>query len=337
MPIDPMTMMMIGQGINAGAGLLSGFLGKGAQDSATAYNYAANAENLKRQDQSAFMQQLLAREYQQMAQAGNTNARGDKTEYIPGVGWVTTPSDATKGLISATDAEQRARLTSDSVIRRRGLQENESRRLNEGAAADSFMQQLLQQPEYSVSSLRDELLNRATTDTNKAFDRTADRMGTQALRSGASNAGDIMRSLNSQRGEAVRSAGANASNDARQLFEQLETARTGRAGNLYNLLATRASNFEDTPFAPSNVNDTLQSSQSGQRSGALGMAGTVMTGMSAPGGRVQQIDPNFSTANFIGGAGSNIGGMIEQFGSQQQYNDLLKLFAQRQLGNSGGV
>lgn len=333
MAIDPMTMMMIGQGINAGAGLLSGFMGKQSQDAATAYNYAANAANLQRQDQSAFMQQLLAREYQQMAQAGNTNARGDRTEYIPGVGWVTTPSDATAGLISASDAEQRARLTSDSVIRRRGLQENESRRMQEGQAADVFLQQLMQQPDYSVQSLRDELLNRVTTDTNKAFDRTADRIGTQALRSGASNAGDIMRSLNAQRADAVRSAGAGVNNDARQLFEQLETARTGRAGNLYNLLASRASNFEDVPFQPSNVNDSLQASQAGQRGNALGMAGTVMSGMSAPGGRVQNIDPNFSTANFIGGAGSNIGGMIEQWGAQQQMNDLMKMFANRQLGN----
>jgi len=332
--MEPMTMMLLGQGLSAGSGILSGFLGKKAQDDATAYNYAANAANLQRQDQSAFMQQLLAREYQQMAQAGTTNARGDRTEYIPGVGWVTNPSDATKGLISATDAEQRARLTSDAVIRRRGLQENESRRLNEGAAADSFMQQLLQEPNYSVQSLRDELLNRATTDTNKAFDRTSDRLGTQALRSGSSNAGEIMRSLNDQRGEAVRSAGANASNDARQMFEQLETARTGRAGNLYNLLATRASNFEDTPFAPSNVNNELSAASSGGRSAALGVAPQVMQGMSATGGRIQNIDPNNSTANFLGGAGSAIGGLLEQYGSQQQYNELLKMFANRQVGNS---
>lgn len=331
--MDPITMMMIGQGVNAGAGLLSGFMGKSAQDSATAYNQAVNVANLQRQDQSAFMEQLLAREYQQMAQAGNTNARGDRTEYIPGVGWVTTPSDATAGLISATDAEQRARLTGDSAIRRRGLQDNESRRMQEGQAADVFMQQLMQQPDYSVQSLRDELLNRATTDTNKAFDRTADRVGTQALRSGASNAGEIMQSLNNQRADAVRSAGANVNNDARQLFEQLETARTGRAGNLYNLLASRASNFENTPFQPSNVNDALQSQQAGQRGNALGMAGTVMTGMSAPGGRIQQIDPNFSTANAIGGAGSNVGGMMEQWGAQQQMNDLMKMFTNRQLGN----
>lgn len=333
MAINPMTMMMIGQGINAGAGLLSGLLGKSSQDAAAAYNHAVNAANLQRQDQSAFMQQLLAREYQQMAQAGNTNARGDRTEYIPGVGWVTTPSAATAGLISASDAEQRARLTSDSVTRRRGLQENESRRIREGQAADVFLQQLMQQPDYSMQSLRDELLNRVVTDTNKAFDRTADRIGTQALRSGASNAGDIMRSLNAQRADAVRSAGAGAISDARQLFEQLETARTGRAGNLYNLLASRASNFDDVPFQPSNVNDSLQAFQTGQRGNALGMAGTVMTGMSAPGGRIQQINPNFSSANFIGGAGSNIGGMIEQWGAQQQMNDLMKMFANRQLGN----
>lgn len=335
--VDPVTMMMLGQGINAGAGLLSGFLGKQSQDEANAYNYAVNAANLQRQDQAAFMQQLLAREYQQMAQAGSTNARGDRTEYIPGVGWVTTPSDATKQITSASDAEQRARLTSDSVMRRRGMQDNESRRLEEGQVADTFLSALRQPADYSVQSLRDELLNRITTDTNAAYDRTADRMSTQALRSGASNAGDIMSSLNKQRANDLRSAGAGVNNNARQMYQQLESARTGNAGNLYNLLAARATNGENVSFTPSNLNDTLQNQQAAQRSNALGSANTVIQGASAPGGRIQTITPDNSAANLFGGIGSNIGGMLEQIGSQRQYNELLKLFSQRQLGNSGGV
>lgn len=335
MPIDPGTAMLIGQGLNSAGGILSGFLGMGAQNDALAYNYAAMQENIRRQDEQAFIQRLLADRFFNMQTAPQTDARGNRTEYIPGVGWVSTPSATTDALIKASDAEERNRLAVDAPIRRRGLVENEQRRITEGGVADAFLSQLMQQPSYSVDSLRNEMLSRATQGTNEAYDRTLDRFGTQAIRSGASNAGDIMASINRQRGKDVRDAGAGVDADARLLFDQLEGNRTSRLGNLYNVFATRASNFEDVPFAPNNLSDTLANRNSATRNTTAQIAPTVISASSNPGGFYPtNIQPNNGMANFAGGSLSNIGGLFEQYGSQQQYNQLLDMFQQRQLGNA---
>lgn len=323
---------VIGAGLNAAGGVLSGIFGARADNQAAAYNYAAMQENMRRQDEQAFLQRVMANKFYNMATAGQTDARGDQTEYIPGVGWVTTPSAMSDSLIKGSDAEQLARLGTDAQIRRRGLLENEQRRGIEGRTADAQLEQLREQPEFSVQGLKDVLLSRATADTNKAYDRTLDRIGTQAIRSGASNAGAIMQDVNRQRADDVRRAGSGVDAQAMQLYNDLEGARTGRQGNLYNLLASRASNFEDVPFQPSNLNEILASRNASARNTVPNIAGTVINASSNPGGFYPtNIQPQYGTANALGGALSNIGGQFEKYGANQQYNQLIDLFANRQL------
>lgn len=331
MPIDPVTGMLIGQGVNAAGGIISGILGMGAQDDANAIAWA----NWQQQQEANFLQRIMAERQMELATAGTTDARGDRTEYIPGVGWVTRPSDTTRGLISTSDAEQRQRLTGDAQLRRQGLQANASRRGREGLTADAQLDMLNDSmtPEISQQGIIQQLIARATEDTNKAFDRTGNQFATQAVRSGRSNAGDVMQSLNRQRSDAVRSAGSNANLEGMQLFQQLTQGPQNQRSNLYNQMASRASNFEDVPFAPTNVNEGL-ANRSTQGAGNAMQAMNSIINTSGRTAAMPGSEPDYSKANAWGGAFANIGSNIQDYFSQQQMNDLLKQFANRQLGNA---
>lgn len=328
MPIDPVTGMLIGSGINAAGGILSGIMGSRAQDEANAIQWA----NYQAQEQANFLQRIMAERQYELMTAGQTDARGDTVRYVPGVGWVTEASPMSQSLINATDREQLQRLTGDSQLRRQGLQENSSRRMEEGRWADELMRRAQEVPEVSQQGIIQQLIARATEDTNAAYDDTINRTATQALRSGASNAGDVMSSINRQRGSDVRKAGLDANIQGMDLYRQLTQGQQGFNSNLYNQIASRASNFEDVPFQPTNVNETLANRNTGQMAGAQGAMNNVINSS----GRVALrpgSEPDYSKANMWGGAASNIGGMVESYFANQQLNDLMKQFTNRQLGN----
>ena len=324
---------MIAGGLPVVGGIASAILGARAQNNAAAYNYAAQQANAARADNERFLQQLMADRIYRTQIAPTTNARGDRVEYIPGVGWITTPSDTTRGLISASDTEQRRRLIDDPAMMRRGIQENERSRLSEGDQADAYLQQLRDPSQVDRGALRDILFQRAVAGSNEGYDRAQEQAATSAMRRGLPVA-DTVNRLAGSRADAQAGAALESDIQARSAAQTLNAQDQQNNANLYNLFATRAANVSSAPFAPTNITNELSQGLGAQRGGASNAGLSVVSAAGRPGGRYEQIQPNFGNALAIGSSADALGGFANQLYQQQQYNDLIDLMQQRRVGNT---
>lgn len=323
-------------GLPVVGGIASSIMGANAQNASAAYNYAAAQRNAEAADRERFMQMLMAdRQYRQQT-APTTNARGDRTEYIPGLGWITTPSDASRGLIEASDAEQRRRLVEDPARMRRGQEENERNRLQEGNQADAFLQQLQNPDTIDRSALRDILYSRAVAGGNEGFDRAQEQASTSAARRGLPTA-DIVSQIAGQRADMRAQAGMDSELQARSAVETLQNQDQQNNANLYNLFATRAANTDNVSFQPTNISNELSAGLGAQRGGASNAGLAAVSAAGRPGGRYQQIQPNFGNALAVGSSFDALGGMANQLYQQNQYQALIDMMSNRRLGNSSST
>ena len=131
-----------------GSAAISGGMGLTAANQA---NKAA-AANMSLQAALANQQMELASRQLNAQLAKQTDAQGNQTMYDPTTNqWVTVLSPIGRQLQQATDKEQLLRLTDDANMRRRGMQDNELRRQDEGRLADALMRQY----QYVQSNPRD--------------------------------------------------------------------------------------------------------------------------------------------------------------------------------------
>lgn len=215
----------------------------------------------EQQRQNRFLR-WLANEQLRMAQAGREDARGNQSYYDPSTNtWKVDATDMTKQLLSASDREEYLRLTQDSARRRDGLEANYLRRMEEGDLADNYLDELRLPSPYTRQGIEDAYRTLSEEGINEGYDKTSNNLLRQFMRSGAEpgNVGKLLSQVNADRSKSLGSAKANAYLKSLEAFDTLEGNRTKGILDKYNLFATRASNFEDVPFAPTNVDATAQS------------------------------------------------------------------------------
>lgn len=325
---------LIGGGLSALGGIGSSLLGAQSANQAAAYNYAAAQENARRADQERFAQQLQADRVFNAQTAPVVDARGNRTEYIPGLGWITTPSETTEGLILATDEEQRRRLIDDTAQMRRGLDENERDRIQEGSLADEYMRRLRQPQSIDRTELEGILLQRQLSGINDAFDDARQQAATTSLRTG-SPASQLTGDLTRQQADATASAALEAALQARSASQQERQAEEAQNANIYNMLASRASNVQSVPFTPTQIPTELASGSASQRAGSSNAGMALISSAGRQGGRFAPMEPNYGNALALGSSLDALGGFTNQIAAQQQYNQLVDALTNRQLGNTG--
>lgn len=279
-------------------------------NSADKLNRQIAQRNFELQQQSANRQNALANRMLEQQESGSTDIRGNRTQYIPGVGWVATPSDMTRRLTGASDQEELNRLTVDAALRRRGMQANEQRRGEEGGYADEVMNELQQPDQYDEGRIFNVLRQRNREGLARGFDDESRSAGRQALRSRSSNAGSIFAALADRRGEAYRKADAGAKADALGMSEGLKSSRDSRLGNKYNLFASRASNVDDTPFAPNQLGSQLAGVLAARGNTAPQAYGAAINAAGATPQR-QGVKPNYTNSFALGGLGDLLGALNE--------------------------
>ena len=84
----------------------------------------------------------MAKKLQAEQKLGYTDARGMRTKFVPGQGWVSTPSDTMKRLFELQEAEQLNVLTKDLPMARAVRERNYKRGLGEEAIADTYRRKL---------------------------------------------------------------------------------------------------------------------------------------------------------------------------------------------------
>jgi hypothetical protein len=276
--MDPFTIAMLVSAASSAAGVGMGAMqGQQAQQAANAQNDIALRQ--------FYANRRTAQQQEEMARAGTRNARGDVTEYVPGVGWVERPSATTQGMIAASDQEQRLRLTQDMPRARMLREDNFGRQLKEGAAADAMLSGI-NTGSQSVEDLRGALIRAGTAKASSGADDMRKRIGLVSLRSG-SGGEQALAQLGRNRMADTRTAIAEADLEAPSEYVDRRGARTNSRLNQYGALAARASAPDGVPFTPTVLDERLSDvlrSRANMAPQALGNA------MSLDGPRVQHAE-----------------------------------------------
>jgi hypothetical protein len=218
-------------------------------------NNQARIQSIMAQRQLAAQREAAERQYE-LSTAGSRTARGDTTQFVPGVGWVETLSPGSRALEGASDAEASQRLNVDLPRAREGRDMNFDARLNERGAADTLLRQFEGQTGRSPAAIEAAMIERNVAAANDPVDAMRSNVQINALR-GNSGAGDALAALSREGARGTRSAIADARLAAPGAAEEENASRRNNTLNQYNTLATRASNIDDVPFQPSNITDTL--------------------------------------------------------------------------------
>lgn len=247
------------------------------------------------------IQKQIADQQYELSTAGQQDARGNITEYIPGRGFVTMPSDATRGLIGASDREERLRLTEDQTRGRYGRERNFARRTGEDALAQTLLRAM--QSHSGVvdpDTVTGGLAESGAANINDKANFAKNAIGMQAIRSGMSS-GDVTTQIDDKSRNGLRSVLMDARLQGRPEATKQNATTTQTQLGLYNPLASRAANIDDVPFSPNTQNDVLASVLNNQRQtgvAGLGQASAAMARgfdpLSTALGRAKQ--PNFGAA-----------------------------------------
>lgn len=319
--MDPISL--IGIGGSVGSGILN-LISQGQQQ-----GNQQQALRLAMQDYE--LKKRMADQQYELATAGQTDARGNQTRYVPGRGWVVDTTPKTASLINQTDAiaanRGRDELTTGAADRSR----NFNRRLTEGSSANP----LLDAFRYGYGAPTREGVVGAkkiadVTQVNENADNVKGGFTSAALRTGMGGA-PLQRTLASADQGAtagMRTALARGDAEGGPLYEQMRAQFNEGKLNPYNMLGQRASNPEGTGFAPENISGGLDAgilqrgsvgANVGGRNAASINASPILATM------MSQRAPNYDT--FAAGLTGQLKGL---FGNRSMERDASGTEAQQQ-------
>lgn len=331
-------MPIIGAGIGAGGSIASGMMGAEAQDRAANLNWQINLMNYYQRERERREQMNWARENRDIQQQGSTGPDGERTKFVDGKGWVSTRSERGQQISELQDSEQVARLTQDMPMLRRGMQRNESRSLEDETEANALRQQFRGIRQESPGQLENLLFGAATNRMTESYDDAQESLLRQSYRTGASNTGQVLSTLQAERARSSSDAAMEAKLRARGIVQQEYDQKRSGTANLYNMFATRASALPNVSYAPQNIDNgqgaTAQFAQLGYRAGK-----DLSDAAGKQGGTLDYVQPNMGWANAVGGGASALASAFRGLGAQNRFDSMAGMRRQSgtpQVGGSGG-
>jgi hypothetical protein len=271
--------------------------------------YALGQEQLQFNRQQAALQNAIANRIDRRSVATQDDGMGNSLVYDEATNtWRTNLDPRQRQLNEAGREEALMRLLIDQAVRRREMQANERRRSVEGRVADAALARYENTPEVSQAALRGTLAQTAGRGVNQAFDSVQADMGRQALRSG-SGMSQIVAELARKRGEATRDAMLEAELKSYGA-DDINAKRRGTNLNEYTTLASRASNFDDTPLATDNSQQAMLQAITNRVGGAT-QAGTGAAYATGVGTNAVNTGFNSAIGSVKPTPGVNIGGLTE--------------------------
>jgi hypothetical protein len=245
----------------------------GAIQGITQGNAAAKAS--REANNIAMMQFLEQRRQAELAQRqaeeGSTDSRGNRVQYIPGRGWVTTLTEPSRRIQTASDVEELQRNTTDAASSR-AIREMAARRaaVEAGLADATLAQRGI--GERSVADVQAALLSSKAARAaagNRAMQRNVN-LG--ALRQGSG--GEVALAELGRSGlEDARTAIADARLEGAPTAVAQNAARLEGNDRSYNMLAGRATSPLNATFRPSTVGDA--SAEAANRGSSAVMQATL--------------------------------------------------------------
>ncbi len=292
------------------------------------------------------MQDYMLRKKQQeqqyeLATAGQQDARGNKTVYVPGVGWKTIMTPESQAMIGRSDAVQNQGYVESLG---RGADERRSafnRRLTEGSTANPLLDAI----RYGYGAPSREGVAGASkiagvTGAGEAGDQARSGYSSAALRTESGSAPLSTTIANIDRGatQGIRSALSRGDAEAGPLFQQMTDQFNQGKLNPYNMLASRASNVENMPFNPEGISGSIDATS--MRRGVMA-PDSVAKGSSAFAGAANpmiaamlgQTTPNYD--KFIGGLTENIKPFFSGNSGSREYGGLTEAMMNSILSGGG--
>lgn len=270
------------------------------------------------------LQQKQIQQQYELATAGRTDARGNRTSYIPGYGWKTEVTPETSDAIKGSDAVQRQRIIELLTTNEdeRGMARD--RRLTEGSASAPLLDQI----RFGYGAPTKEGVTGANkiagvTGINENADNAKSAFQIQAMRSGGNVNPTTFSNIDRGATTGVRKALADVDAGAGPMYDSHMSSWMSGKLQPYNTLATRASNVENIPFAPETQSGNIDASMAnaaavGATRGTAGASEALYKGAvplaTAYG---TQRGPNYDT--FIGGVTENLKNLLRGNGKKDDY------------------
>lgn len=227
--------------------IISGLFGMGAAGQQQGNQQA----QLQLAIQNYMLQKRQADRQYELATASRQDARGNKTRYVPGVGWVQDVTSGTRDLIQGSDAVQRQNII-DMLTRGRGERDLAlNRRLDEGSVSNTLLNEM--KGRYGAPTKESVVGSRKIADVtgvSENADNAKSAYGTAALRSGTTTNPNNFSNIDKGATTGIRKALAEVDAGSDPLFQQHMSSYVTGKMQPYNTMATRASNIENIPFSP---------------------------------------------------------------------------------------
>ncbi len=330
--------------IGAAGALGSVGLGAIAGSNAADTNAAIAGRNILSVERENFLQRIMADRLLNLQLQPTTDAFGNKAEFIPGVGFTTTPAPAVKTLQDASLREQTQQLTTDAGRQREGRGRAAELGRRESGTANQLLSEFLR----IVSNPQDanELFQLLLGSGQQAFqgeqDRQLQQVLRQNLRSGGSaqSGGNIIAQFAKGGAGQRRDAAVDARLKSITGADEINQGREGAAANLFNLFAQRAQNsFGNVAFQPEQISSQASTLGTGQRGNVLGASQLAAFLSQGTPSQAPQVQPNFGTAQFVGEAGTALSSLFKTLAARnpetQTGPDVFGIpFNDRGLGNA---
>ena len=320
--------------IMGGAAIGSSLLAANATGNASDAASAQNQANFDAQQRENMLQRIMAERLLQIQLSDSQDAFGNKSQYIPGIGFVTTPDPKVKTLQDASIREQTQQLTQDASRQREGRQRTAERGRDEGATADSLLQefQRLQQSPQSAQELFQLLLGSGQQAFQRNQDDQLQQVLRQHLRSGSGDGNKAVAAFAKEGSGQRRDAAVDARLRSIQGADQINQGRLNNTSNLFNQFAQRAQNsFGNVAFAPEQISGQANQLGLTGRQAALGgsqIAGQLTSGIRPPLGQV--LAPDLSGSQAFNEVGVSLAEILRTLNAQPNASS----DTSRGLGNS---
>ncbi len=328
---------MMGGMFGAAGSVAGAFIAADAQKYSANTNWAIALTNYYQRERERTEARMEAQRQEAKGDLGSTNIQGDTTKFVPGVGWVQTPSDATASLMGRQRNEQMQQF-GDLAVKRRQMQANVGQQIQERDKSQALLDEMKHTQTPTVSQLQNMIIGAQSPAINRAFDETANIGARQALRTGT-NPTKVMSEIARARSQEQAGMSGQALTQAMSMAPQLEGEQKKMQANLYNLFATRASAQPDVSFSPQQLDTSslAQAQRGSSNSGELALKAAMMEG-----GRMPYMPPLYGTANAVGAlgaAGQGLARNMQGYG-QPQFSDgggygMLADAASRVRGDAG--
>lgn len=246
---------------------------------------------------------------------GATDAEGNRTHFVEGVGWVSELSTSARNMKALQDREQSAVLAHDLPMKRAQMDRNIARQRDEDYIAKGLLDQFRNVQQEDPDAWKNRLYGAANQGISEAFAEQGDQAMRKAIRTGASNTGDILAALGGAQAAALEKARVNAELQAPQIARQDYDQKRASAANFYNMFAERAGRMPEISYQPQNVTPAVNSliSQFAQEAGVSGR--DLAAAFGAKGGVFDYFQPDYGEANALASTGQVIGSVGNRLGS----------------------